>query len=169
MLDIREDEESYITLAEGKTAREVSARQPPASGGGRSSATWSTRWCDSELMDNIDYTLFPNMHPWGALQPHRVPLPAQRRRPPQRDHGRVSCSRRSRASGRRRAATTISAPTTSGPTPPSSACSAKVFEQDSSTCRRCSTAWRATRQARHHAGQLPGVEDALAARSARRE
>ena len=24
-------------------------------------------YCDAELMDSIDYTLFPNFHPWGAL------------------------------------------------------------------------------------------------------
>ena len=65
MLDIREDEESYITLAEGKTAREVSAaaareRWRPVVG------DMVDEWCDSEFIDNIDYTVFPNMHPWGA-------------------------------------------------------------------------------------------------------
>jgi phenylpropionate dioxygenase-like ring-hydroxylating dioxygenase large terminal subunit len=65
MLDIREDEESYITLAEGKTAREVSAaaareRWRPVVG------DMVDEWCDSEFIDNIDYTIFPNMHPWGA-------------------------------------------------------------------------------------------------------
>jgi hypothetical protein len=24
-------------------------------------------YCDSELVDNLDYTLFPNFHPWGAF------------------------------------------------------------------------------------------------------
>ena len=65
MLDIRDDEENYITLAEGKTAREVSAsaareRWRPVVGDA------VDEWCDSEFLDNIDYTLFPNMHPWGA-------------------------------------------------------------------------------------------------------
>jgi phenylpropionate dioxygenase-like ring-hydroxylating dioxygenase large terminal subunit len=65
MLDIREDEESYISLADGKTAREASAaaareRWRPVVG------DMVDQWCDSEFIDNIDYTLFPNMHPWGA-------------------------------------------------------------------------------------------------------
>ena len=24
-------------------------------------------WCDAEFIDNFDYTLFPNFHPWGAF------------------------------------------------------------------------------------------------------
>jgi phenylpropionate dioxygenase-like ring-hydroxylating dioxygenase large terminal subunit len=65
MLDIREDEENYVQLPEGKTAREVSAaaareRWRPVVGDG------VDEWSDAEFIDNIDYTLFPNMHPWGA-------------------------------------------------------------------------------------------------------
>jgi nitrite reductase/ring-hydroxylating ferredoxin subunit len=65
MLDIREDEESYIHLGKGQTARAVSAaaareRWRPVVGDG------VDEWSDSEFIDNIDYTLFPNMHPWGA-------------------------------------------------------------------------------------------------------
>ncbi len=25
------------------------------------------RYCDAEMIDNLDYTLFPNFHPWGAF------------------------------------------------------------------------------------------------------
>jgi len=65
MLDIRDDEENFITIADGKTAREVSAaaareRWRPVVG------DFVDQWCDSEFIDNIDYTIFPNMHPWGA-------------------------------------------------------------------------------------------------------
>jgi phenylpropionate dioxygenase-like ring-hydroxylating dioxygenase large terminal subunit len=65
MLDIRDDEESYISLEAGKTAREVSAaaareRWRPVVG------ALVDEWCDAEFIDNIDYTIFPNMHPWGA-------------------------------------------------------------------------------------------------------
>ena len=65
MLDIREDEESYIGLPPGQTARAVSAaaartRWRPVVGDG------VDEWSDAEFIDNIDYTLFPNMHPWGA-------------------------------------------------------------------------------------------------------
>jgi len=24
-------------------------------------------YCDAELVDSLDYTLFPNFHPWGAF------------------------------------------------------------------------------------------------------
>jgi hypothetical protein len=65
MLDIRDDEENYITLAEGKTARDVSSaaareRWRPVVG------DHVDEWCDAEFIDNIDYTVFPNFHPWGA-------------------------------------------------------------------------------------------------------
>jgi phenylpropionate dioxygenase-like ring-hydroxylating dioxygenase large terminal subunit len=65
MLDIRDDEENYISLEPGKTAREVSAaaareRWRPVVG------DRVDDWCDAEFIDNIDYTIFPNMHPWGA-------------------------------------------------------------------------------------------------------
>jgi nitrite reductase/ring-hydroxylating ferredoxin subunit len=65
MLDIRVDEETFISLAEGQTARAASAaaareRWRPVVGDGVDD------WSDAEFIDNIDYTLFPNMHPWGA-------------------------------------------------------------------------------------------------------
>jgi len=65
MLDIRNDEESYITLADGKTAREVSASAARERWRGVM-GDQVDEWCDAEYIDNIDYTLFPNMHPWGA-------------------------------------------------------------------------------------------------------
>jgi phenylpropionate dioxygenase-like ring-hydroxylating dioxygenase large terminal subunit len=65
MLDIRVDEETYIGLGEGQTARAASAaaareRWRPVVGDS------VDEWSDAEFIDNIDYTLFPNMHPWGA-------------------------------------------------------------------------------------------------------
>lgn len=65
MLDVREDEESYIRLGDGQTARDVSSaaareRWRPVVGDS------VDEWSDAEFIDNIDYTLFPNMHPWGA-------------------------------------------------------------------------------------------------------
>ena len=135
MLDIRDDEESYILLGEGQTAREVSAaaareRWRPVVG------DMVDEWSDSEFIDNIDYTVFPNFHPWGGVQPDRVPLPPERRQSPRGDHGRVSCSLRSGASDRsRRRRPRTSAPTTSGPTPPSSACWPRCSRRTASTCR----------------------------------
>jgi nitrite reductase/ring-hydroxylating ferredoxin subunit len=66
MLDIRVDEETFISLAEGQTARAASAaaareRWRPVVGDGVDD------WSDAEFIDNIDYTVFPNMHPWGAF------------------------------------------------------------------------------------------------------
>jgi len=65
MLDIRVDEETYVALADGQTARAASAaaareRWRGVVGDGVDD------WSDAEFIDNIDYTLFPNMHPWGA-------------------------------------------------------------------------------------------------------
>ena len=65
MLDIRDDEESFISLGADQTARAASAaaareRWRPVVGDG------VDEWSDAEFIDNIDYTLFPNMHPWGA-------------------------------------------------------------------------------------------------------
>ena len=66
MLDVRVDQATPIELGEGQTARAVAA------------AASRERWrphagdrvdemSDSEMMDSLDYTLFPNMHPWGAF------------------------------------------------------------------------------------------------------
>jgi nitrite reductase/ring-hydroxylating ferredoxin subunit len=65
-LDIRLDEQLEPTVPEGQTMRAVLAEMT------------RSRWrpilgdeveavSDAELMDSIDYTLFPNFHPWGAL------------------------------------------------------------------------------------------------------
>jgi nitrite reductase/ring-hydroxylating ferredoxin subunit len=66
MLDIRVDEENYLTVEPGQTARDASAaaareRWRPVVGDAVDG------WSDAEFIDNIDYTLFPNMHPWGAF------------------------------------------------------------------------------------------------------
>ena len=65
MLDTRVDEEVFVHLGPGESAREASARAARERWrgvvGGR-----VDEWSDAEFIDNIDYTLFPNMHPWGA-------------------------------------------------------------------------------------------------------
>ncbi len=66
MLDVRVDQEAPLSVPEGSTARAVAA------------AAARHRWrpivgdrvdqmSDAEMMDSIDYTLFPNFHPWGAF------------------------------------------------------------------------------------------------------
>ena len=65
MLDVRVDQDSPVTLEEGQTARAVLAdmsRQRWRAVVGDSVDQMS----DSEMMDSIDYTVFPNFHPWGA-------------------------------------------------------------------------------------------------------
>ncbi len=66
MLDVREGEEQPVRLAPGETAREAMARA------GR--ARWRPvfgdqieEFCDAELVDHFNYTVFPNLHPWGAF------------------------------------------------------------------------------------------------------
>jgi hypothetical protein len=64
-LDVRLDEELFISVKEGQTARMAFAdasreRWRPAVGG------VVDEWSDAEMVDNIDYTMFPNLHPWGA-------------------------------------------------------------------------------------------------------
>ncbi len=66
MMDVRVDQDTPIVLAEGQTARAVaaeSARQRWRPIVGDRVDTMS----DAELMDSLDYTLFPNFHPWGAF------------------------------------------------------------------------------------------------------
>lgn len=66
MLDVREGDPTPVSLEEGQTMRAAAAEL------GR------TRWrpivgdrvdqmSDAEMMDSLDYTLFPNFHPWGAF------------------------------------------------------------------------------------------------------
>ncbi len=66
MLDVRVDQEAPLTLEEGQTARAVLAglareRWRPMAG------DRVDQMSDSEMMDSIDYTVFPNFHPWGAF------------------------------------------------------------------------------------------------------
>jgi hypothetical protein len=65
-LDVRVDEELFITVKEGQTARSAMAdatrdRWRPIVG------AVIDEWSDAEMVDNLDYTLFPNFHPWGAF------------------------------------------------------------------------------------------------------
>ncbi len=66
MLDVRHDQDSPVRLDDGASMRAVAADMS------------RTRWrqvagdrvddmSDAEMMDSIDYTVFPNFHPWGAF------------------------------------------------------------------------------------------------------
>ncbi len=65
MSDRRLDEPPFVELGPDDTARSV------AGNGGRTRMTGvlgerADELCDAELSDSIYYTLFPNLHPWGA-------------------------------------------------------------------------------------------------------
>jgi nitrite reductase/ring-hydroxylating ferredoxin subunit len=66
MLDVREDEPLPVTVGEGQTMRAVAA-ELSRSGWRAVIGDRADSYSDAELMDSIDYTLFPNFHPWGAL------------------------------------------------------------------------------------------------------
>ncbi len=66
MLDVRVDQAAPFPLQDGQTAREA--------GAAASRERWRAvvgdkvdQMSDAEMMDSIDYTLFPNFHPWGAF------------------------------------------------------------------------------------------------------
>jgi phenylpropionate dioxygenase-like ring-hydroxylating dioxygenase large terminal subunit len=66
MLDVRHDQDLPIRVPEGSTMRAMAADM--------ARKRWSgivperaERMSDAELMDSLDYTLFPNFHPWGAF------------------------------------------------------------------------------------------------------
>ncbi|MBU3687952.1 MAG: iron-sulfur protein [Acidimicrobiales bacterium mtb01] len=66
MLDVRTDQDSPVPVPEGASARAIGAamgreRWRPIAGDMVDSMS------DAEFMDSIDYTLFPNFHPWGAF------------------------------------------------------------------------------------------------------
>ena len=66
MLDVRVDQQPSMTLAAGRDRsrrrrRRVAQKWRPTAGDRVDTMS------DAELMDSIDYTLFPNFHPWGAF------------------------------------------------------------------------------------------------------
>ena len=68
MLDVRVDEESPLTMPAGSTLREFSARLSrdalrPALGD-----DGVDKLSDAELVDAIEYSVFPNFHPWASYQ-----------------------------------------------------------------------------------------------------
>ena len=66
LMDVRVDQELPTAMPSGRTAREMAAeasrdRGRPAAG------DRVNQMSDAEMMDSIDYTVFPNLHPWGAF------------------------------------------------------------------------------------------------------
>ena len=142
---MRVDEELFITVKEGQTARSAMAdatrdRWRPIVG------DVVDEWSDAEMVDNLDYTLFPNFHPWGAFNrivyrfrpngdDHRSSImevfflaPFKGERPP--PVARPPCSDR----------------TSRGRTPPELGVLGKVFEQDTFNMGRVQLGLESTRK-----------------------
>ena len=67
MMDVRHDQDSPVPLENETDMRAVAAaagreRWRPIAGD-----EWVDQMSDAEMMDSIDYTVFPNFHPWGAF------------------------------------------------------------------------------------------------------
>ena len=66
MLDVREDQQSPLPVSDDQSMRALAAaasRERWRSVAG----DWVDQLSDAEMMDSIDYTVFPNLHPWGAF------------------------------------------------------------------------------------------------------
>ena len=66
MMDVRVDQGNPIPVSEEQSMRAIGAA------GSRDrwrsiAGEWADRLSDAEMMDSIDYTVFPNFHPWGAF------------------------------------------------------------------------------------------------------
>ena len=117
------------------------------------------------MMDSIDYTVFPNFHPWGAF--NRI---VYRFRPNGDDHRSsiMECIFLAPFDGERprRRPSTGSSEYETFADAPELGMLAKVFDQDLFNMSKVQLGPRDDAQARRHPGELPGVEDPLAARPA---
>ena len=66
MMDVRVDQNSPVTIEQGQSMRAVAA-QASRERWRSAAGEWVDRISDAEMMDSIDYTVFPNFHPWGAF------------------------------------------------------------------------------------------------------
>lgn len=66
MMDVRHDQDSPVTIAETQSMRAAGAEGSRARWR-ETAGDWPDRMSDAEMMDSIDYTVFPNFHPWGAF------------------------------------------------------------------------------------------------------
>ena len=80
MMDVRHDQVSPVPIDDTTSMRAVAAAMA-RSRWRHVAGDWADALSDAELMDSIDYTVFPNFHPWGAF--NRI---VYRFRPNGRDH-----------------------------------------------------------------------------------
>ena len=67
MLDVRHDQEMPMQLDATADMRALAAEASRARWRSIAGAAWVDSMSDAEMMDSIDYTVFPNFHPWGAF------------------------------------------------------------------------------------------------------
>lgn len=67
MLDVRHDQELPVELDDHVDMRTIAAAAVRDRWRKMAGDEWVDSMSDAELMDSIDYTVFPNFHPWGAF------------------------------------------------------------------------------------------------------
>ena len=67
MMDIRHDQESPVRLDDSADMRSIAAAASRDRWRSTAGDEWVDSLSDAEMMDSIDYTVFPNFHPWGAF------------------------------------------------------------------------------------------------------
>ena len=66
MMDVRVDQDDPLRVREGQTARALLAAMSRERWR-RAAGDRVDQMSDAEMVDSIDYTVFPNFHPWGAF------------------------------------------------------------------------------------------------------
>lgn len=67
MMDVRHDQDAPMAVPDGTTMRALGAAGSRERWAEFAGSEWVDRMSDAEMMDSIDYTVFPNFHPWGAF------------------------------------------------------------------------------------------------------
>ncbi|MEM7342186.1 MAG: aromatic ring-hydroxylating dioxygenase subunit alpha [Actinomycetota bacterium] len=67
MMDVRHDQDSPFPLPDNADMRTLAAEASRARWRRVAGDEWADAMSDAEMMDSIDYTVFPNFHPWGAF------------------------------------------------------------------------------------------------------
>jgi phenylpropionate dioxygenase-like ring-hydroxylating dioxygenase large terminal subunit len=67
MMDVRHDQSSPVQLSNSDDMRTVAAAASRDRWRAAAGDEWVESLSDAEMMDSIDYTVFPNFHPWGAF------------------------------------------------------------------------------------------------------
>jgi len=67
MMDVRHDEDLPFELPDQANMRAIAAAASRDRWRLLAGDEWADSMSDAEMMDSIDYTVFPNFHPWGAF------------------------------------------------------------------------------------------------------